>query len=127
MGKIEERLKEMTRSKFFKIIDYKDYDEPYIYDEETSEYFSCVDVMKDYYKDNNLEIPKYVYGVYFEPIKLDLDYILESACEEHYEDAIYSLDGIGELKEAINKFNKDNKSNGSYFEDINTVVRIEEI
>lgn len=29
MGKIKERLKEMTRSKFFKIVDYKDYDEPY--------------------------------------------------------------------------------------------------
>lgn len=127
MGKIKERLKEMTRSKFFKIVDYKDYDEPYIYDEETSEYFSCLDAMMDYYRIKNLEMPKYVYGVYFESIELDVGYILESACEEHHEDAIYSLDGVGELKEAIDKFNKDNKTNGTYFEDINTVVRIEEI
>ncbi len=128
---IENRLKQIEQLKEkgnftpkIKIINYKEYDEPYIYDAETGEYFSCVDVMEDYYKDNNKIMPKYAYGVYFEPIKLDLYYILENACEEHHEDAISSLDSVGELEEAIEKFNEDNKLNGSYFEDTNTIVKL---
>ena len=122
MTKIEERIKNFKH--IVKVVNYIDYDEDYIYDNETDKYFSCVDVMDDYYKDNNLVMPKYAYGVYFVPIKLDLDHILENACEEHHEDALYSLDCVGELREAINKFNEDNKTNGSYFEDINTVVEL---
>ena len=122
MTNIEARIKNCKH--IVKVVDYKNYDEPYIYDNESGEYFSCVDTMEDYYKDNNLEMPKYAYGVYFEPVKLDLDYILENACEEHHEDALYSLDCVGELREAIDKFNEDNKGNGSYFEDINTIVKL---
>lgn len=122
MTKIEERIKNFKH--VVKVVNYIDYDEPYIYDNETGEYFSCFDAMEDWYKDNDLEIPKYAYGVYFVPIQLDLDYILESACEEHHEDALYSLDCVEELKEAIDKFNKDNRGNGSYFEDINTIVQL---
>lgn len=122
MTNIEARIKNCKH--IVKVVDYKTYDEPYIYDNESGEYFSCVDTMEDYYKDNNLEMPKYAYGVYFEPVKLDLDYILENACEEHHEDALYSLDCVGELKQAIDKFNEDNKGNGSYFEDINTIVKL---
>lgn len=110
--------------KTVKVINYREYEEPYLYDNETGEFFSCVDVMEDYYKDNNLQMPKYAYGVYFVPIQLDLDYILEDACEEHHEDALYSLDGVGELREAIDKFNEDNKMSGSYFYDINTIVEL---
>lgn len=122
MTNIEARIKNCKH--IVKVVDYKTYDEPYIYDNESGEYFSCVDTMEDYYKDNNLEMPKYAYGVYFEPVKLDLDYILENACEEHHEDALYSLDCVGELKQAIDKFNEGNKGNGSYFEDINTIVKL---
>lgn len=125
MSKIEERLKEWNKTRRpVEVINYKEYNEPYIYDAETREYFSCIDTMEDYYNDNNLEMPKYAYGVYFEPISLDLDYILESACEEHHEDAISFLDGVSELSEAIDKFNEDNKSNGTYYEDINTIVKL---
>lgn len=110
--------------KTVKVINYREYEEPYLYDNETGEFFSCVDVMEDYYKDNNLQMPKYAYGVYFVPIQLDLDYILEDACEEHHEDALYSLDGVEELREAIDKFNEDNKMSGSYCYDINTIVEL---
>ena len=128
MGIIENRLKQIEELKekriLIKIINNKEYDEPYIYDAETREYFSCVDVMEDYYKDNNKIMPKYAYGVYFEPIKLDLYYILENACEEHHEDTINSLNSVRELQEAIDKFNENNKLNGSYFEDTNTIVKL---
>lgn len=120
MSNIEKRLTQ----KGVKVINYKEYDEPYLFDMDTDKYFSCIDTMKDYYTDNNLEMPKYVYGVYFEPVILDLDYILENACEEHAEDIEYSLNGVSELKEAIEKFNKDNKTTGSYYEDINTIVEL---
>lgn len=121
MTNIEARIKNV---KNVKVINYREYEEPYLYDNETGEFFSCVDAMEDYYKDNNLQMPKYAYGVYFAPIRLDLDYILENACEEHHEDALYSLDCVEELREAIDKFNEDNKMNGSYFDDINTIVEL---
>lgn len=121
MSNIEERLK---TCKNIKVINYRNYDEPYIYDDASQDYFSCVDAMEDWYKDNDLEMPRYAYGVYFVPIQLDLDYILENACEEHHEDTLYSLDCVEELREAIDKFNKDNETTGSYFDDINTIVEL---
>lgn len=128
MGIIENRLKEYDKDRkifeHLKIVNYVDYDEPYIYDVETNEYFNDVDAMDTYYKENKLEMPKYAYGVYFKSIELDLDCILEDACEEHHEDALYSLDCVEDLRKAINQFNEDNKGNGSYFEDTNTIIEL---
>lgn len=120
MSNILERLKD----EHVKIINYKDYDIEYLFDLKSDEYYSCVDTMEDYYKDNNLEMPKYAYGCYFESVSLDVDDILESACEEHHEDMISFLDGYSELKEAIEEFNETNKTNGSYFIDYRTIVEL---
>lgn len=116
----EEKLKE----KNIKVIDYMDKDLQYVYDDETETYFSCIDTMEDYYERSGLKMPKYAYGTYFESVKLDLDYILESACEEHAEDVVYDLYGVSELREAIEKFNDINKGVGSYYPSYKTIVKL---
>lgn len=115
---------EILNDKHVKVVNYKEYGVDYLFDEQSDEYYSCIDTMEDYYKDNNLEMPKYAYGCYFEPIFLDVDCILENACEEHHEDMINCIDGYGELKQAIEEFNKINKTNGSYFIDYKTIVEL---
>lgn len=116
----EEKLKE----KDIKVIDYMDKDLVYIYDDKTEEYFGCIDTMEDWYSMNGLEMPKYAYGTYLEPVSLDVDWILEYACEEHAEGVEDMLDGISELREAIEQFNKDNRKVGTYFPDYKTVVKL---
>lgn len=105
-------------------INYKNYEEAYLFDEKSDKYFTCIDTMEDYYKDNNLEMPRYAYGCSFEPVKLDTYDILEQATEEHAEDMMNMVDGVTELKEAIEKFNEVNKNNGSYFMDCNTIIEL---
>lgn len=109
-----------------KVINYKDCKCEMIYDEATEEYFYDIGELQDYYDNNtdSLPYPQYVYGTYFEPVQLNLDYILENACEEHAEDIINCLNGVEELREAINRFNEANKKTGSYYEDFKTVVKL---
>lgn len=116
----EEKLTE----KNIKVIDYMNKDLNYIYDDETEMYFSCIDTMEDYYESKRLEMPKYAYGTYFEPVKLDLDCILESVCEEHAEGVEDMLEGFSELREAIEKFNDINKGVGSYNPSYKTIVKL---
>ena len=60
----------------------------------------------------HLFLPKYVWATEFEPVQLDIDRILENVLEHHYEDC--EAKGYEELKIAIDKFNDQNKNNGSY-------------
>lgn len=121
MANIENRINQGG----VRVIKIKDYDVDMFYDENSDMYFSEVELMEEHYEDKNLNMPRYVYGCIFEPIKLDVDSILESACEEHHEDARDSLDSVSELREAIEKFNDDNKNNGSYFDDISLIIDLQ--
>lgn len=116
----EDKIKE----KDVKVINYMDEDLDYIYDSETEEYFGCIDTMEDWYSMKGLEMPKYAYGTYLEPVSLDLDCILENACDDHAEGVDDNLNGISELREAIEQFNKDNRGVGSYYPDYKTVVKL---
>lgn len=120
MDNIEERIKLNE----VKVIEYKDYDGEFLYDDNTENFFSCIDTMEDYYKDNNLIMPKYTYGCYFIPFTLDLENFLEYEAQEHHEDILDSLEDVSELGKAIEKFNESNKSNGSYTEDIRTIIKL---
>ena len=116
----EEKLKE----KDVKIIDYMTEGLVYIYDEESGEYFSCIDTMEDWFSIKKLPMPKYAYGTYLDPVSLDLDCILENACEEHAEGVQDMLEGVSKLRKAIEEFNKDNLSVGSYNPDYKTIVKL---
>lgn len=110
--------------KNIKVIDYMNEDLVYIYDAELEEYFSCIDTMEEYYQMKGLEMPKYAYGTYLEPVSLGLDDILENACSDHAEGVEDNLNGVSELREAIEKFNQDNMSTGSYYPDYKVVVKL---
>lgn len=116
----EEKLKE----KGIKVINYMEEGLEYIYDDEHEEYFSCIDTMEDWFSIRNLPIPKYAFGTKLEPVNLDLDCILENACEDHAEGVEDMLEGVSELRAAIDKFNKDNLDVGSYYPDYKTVVKL---
>lgn len=118
------RIEERTKLSHVTVVDYIDYDEEFIYDDESDKYFSCIDTMEDYYKDNNLEMPKYAYGCKLINFSLNLDNILEIESDEFDDDILDRLDGVEELSDAIDKFNKKNISSGSYFEDLNTIVKL---
>ena len=60
----------------------------------------------------HLFLPKYVWAAEFEPVELDFYSIIERAEEDHYDGC--EANGTEELKAAIDKFNEDNKKNGSY-------------
>ncbi|WWU65591.1 hypothetical protein QJR26_04315 [Clostridium baratii] len=70
------------------------------------------------------KLPKHVYAVYFEPVKLDLERILEDACEDHVEDIEYSLEGVEDLRKVIDKFNEVNSSVGTYNLDVDKVIKL---
>lgn len=120
MINLEEKLKE----KGVKVIDYMDKDIDYIFDDDQEKYFDCIDTMEDWYSMKGLEMPKYAYGTYLQSVSLDLDCILENACDDHAEGVDDNLNGISELREAIEKFNKVNRGVGSYYPDYKIVVKL---
>lgn len=77
------------------------YSECYGYNEG---YFTDVEEFIDYCQDNEIEIPKYVWGT--EKIKpfVSADSIVEDACENLHEDAYSNICGIDELQEFLEKW-----------------------
>ena len=100
-----------------KIIELKDYEEEYLYDNRLDKFFENLDEIKSCYESLGFEIPKYLYGTFFEAVSLNLNSILKDACYDHEGD-------IEELEKAINKFNEDNTGVGSYYPDFNTLVKL---
>lgn len=97
-------------------IKYSDYKLEYLYDEGSERYFRDIEDMEEFYYDMNfdspedeqVEVPKWVYGCDAIDFKIEIDYALESASENMYEDFDYSQDSVDlkELYDFINKWNK---------------------
>ncbi|NFH00747.1 hypothetical protein FC831_10550 [Clostridium botulinum] len=117
-------IEDKIKNKEVNIIKLEDYDIEYIYDEQSNEYYSSVDNLMDYYEYKPEEIPKYVYGCYFQHFQLDLEWLLESSVDDFDENLLDRIDGVEELSDAIDKFNKTNKDEGSYYIDYKTVVEL---
>lgn len=122
MANIEERA---LNDKNVKIVDWKEYEIEFLYDENTDSYFTDVDEMVDVYRGYEKDMPKYAYGCHFIPFQLDVDGILESESDDHYDEILENIDGKKELFEAIEKFNKANEKNGSYYQDVMTIVKLD--
>ena len=120
---IEQRIQD---KEYDKIINFRDYDTEVLYDDNTDEYFDNIDEMEEIYKIRNIKMPKYAYACEFEPVKINVDWVLESACDDHADGVIDSLEGIADLEDAINTFNSVNKESmvGSYYEDLRTIVEL---
>lgn len=112
-----------------RVINYKDYSGKFIYDDCTKKFFKDLKKLKKYYKDQHLAfLPQYVYGTCLKSVKLDLDYMLTVTYEDCTDDVINfiedGLNGVEELKEAVNRFNEANKEVRNYWVDLNTIVKL---
>lgn len=112
-----------------KVINYKDYTGEFIFDEISNYFFKDLEEIKNHYI--NLDLPRYIYGTKLVPMRLDLDYILQNTyedCTDDIEGFIEdSLNGVEELKDAVNKFNEKNKHiKGYYVADFNVIVKLKE-
>lgn len=56
-------------------------------------YFDDIDSLEDYCKDNDVEMPKYIWGTYKKELSMDAESIVSNQLEEWYEDAFDSVDG----------------------------------
>ncbi len=66
-------------------------------------YSSSVDALRDYCDG---PVPAYCWPCKSSPLRLDLDNILEHACDDQHEDAFEQIVGADELGAAIDKFNE---------------------
>lgn len=110
------------------VIKYEYYTGEFIYDEVSNHFFRDLEEMKNHYIDLDF-LPRYVYGTKLVPMRLDLDYILQITyedCTDDIESFIEdSLNGVEELKDAVNKFNEKNKHiKGYYVVDFNVIVKL---
>lgn len=103
----EEKLKD----KNVKVIGYATEGLDYIYEPEHDNWFDCIDELEDWFNHRGLEVPEYAYGSYFMPFSLDIDNIIEDEAQAYDEEIIDRLDGLEELRKAIEKFNKINNGN----------------
>ena len=116
MMNIEDRINDGE----VKVVDYKDYKGKLLYDWKLDEFFKSLDEIRKRYEIQ----PKYMYGTYYESVKINLYNILENICEDHVEGTFECLKGVEELQEAVDKFNKLNEENGTYYEDNHVIVRL---
>lgn len=110
-----------------KVIGYATDGLDYVYEPEYDNWFDCIDELEDWFELKVLEIPKYAYGTYFLPFSLDVDNIIENNIDEYDDEIIERLDGVTELREAIEEFNKANNRNGTYQVDYWIVVKLFEM
>ena len=68
-------------------------------------YFADVADLLESCKTHEVEPPAYCHPCNSEPLRLDLDRILENACEEQHEDAHDQIVGAEELGKAVDAFN----------------------
>ena len=82
-------------------------------------YFSSLDVLTESLDDeaDDTNRPEFAFCCTGSAVSIDLNSILENACEEHFEDARDSLEGVEDLEEAVKLFNFRNSTTMSWYED----------
>lgn len=95
-----------------------------IYDKDADEFYSELESLIEAYNDEAMAIlPKYVYGTSVTSINLDVDNLIDDACEELHEDAKDNIVGYEKLKLAIDEFTKDNESaTGTFMPDYSIAI-----
>ncbi|MGJ0846524.1 hypothetical protein ACR77J_07540 [Tissierella praeacuta] len=118
---------EQERFEKAKKISYEDYIKQFpdymIYDVNSGRYYSDFEDLEEQCKWDEAPLPKYVYGTHKMSICLDVDSIIESACDELHEGAMYDLNGEDELSSAIDDFNLKNERNtATYYPDYSLAI-----
>lgn len=71
-------------------------------------YFFDIDSLEDYCKDNDVDMPKFIWGTAKKKLFIDADDVVSNALEEWYEDAFNRVndDELSKLQVALNNFCK---------------------
>ncbi|MCC0671410.1 MULTISPECIES: hypothetical protein [unclassified Clostridioides] len=118
------------KSKFEKAkkINIENYEHDFLYDIKTERYFEEIDILKEYYENEEMDLPNYVYGCIPIKFKLNMYEIVKDELEDnHYEDAINHVDkdSLKSLQEVVDKWTE---SQGivSYVQDDDTIILLNE-
>lgn len=89
------------------------------YIEDLSDFISCCE-------DDEVDIPKYVWGTTYVDISLDAYSILENACEELHEDAMGNISqkAIDELQDYLNDWCEEQTGTKTYWQDTRYAILI---
>lgn len=122
------RRSEREAARLDKAAEVTDYDGPVFCDGRHGSYgdgyFENADELAESY-DSDEGIPEFAYCCQSTPVaSLDLDSILESHCDEAFEDAVDHLLGVDDLRAAVEIFNKLNAGVVSWYPDYAHKVRI---
>lgn len=99
------------------------YSEIYRYNEG---YFSDIEELEDYCKENDIAMPKYVWGTTVSRISMDACSIIESSCEELHEEAGEQIDDrdCKELQNMLDKWCEKQRGTDTYYVDYNVAILI---
>lgn len=91
-------------------------------------YFSEIEELEDYCKDEMIEVPKYIYGTTSEELRMDASDIVDVLLEEWYEDAMENVDdkALEQFQKACDKFCKECGVGACYMVDYNTKIYLKE-
>lgn len=69
-------------------------------------YFYDIDSLEDYCKENDIDMPKYIWGTYKKTLHIEAYDIIENVLEEWYEDAISMVDdkAMSKLQDSLDEF-----------------------
>lgn len=108
-----------------KKISWAEYIDGFIYDQNTEKYFEYIGDMEDYYGDEDLDMPSYIYACIKVPFAIDMEDVVENTCNyEHYEDAYQDIDKLDELKKFVDDWCKEQKV-VTYYQDSSTVILLD--
>ena len=96
------------------------YSEAYPYN---NGYFSDISDLEDCL-DEDVEMPKYVWGTTEVALSIDAESVVENACDELHEEAFYNIEGIDELQDFINEWCEKQTGVDTYWQDSNCVVML---
>ena len=97
------------------------YSERYGYNEG---YFSDIDEIIKYCKDNDIDIPKYVWSTSTTKLSIDAEYIVQQACEELHEDAYENVTDEKELQEFLDAWCAKQSGTETYWVDYKYAIGI---
>lgn len=90
-------------------INIKNYQDNFIYDIKTEKYFQDIDDMEEYYEDEEMKLPDYVYGCIGIEFSLDMYGIVENELlDNHFEDAFdyVDMESLKKLQKIVDEWTK---------------------
>lgn len=85
-------------------------------------YFTDIEELEEWCDDNEVEMPKYVWGTYKTKISIDGESVVESVCDELHEDAFSNVTNLDELQEFLDKWCDKQTGTNTYNVDYDYVV-----